>query len=227
MATLVLVRHARTAETGGLLSGRREGIPLSPAGRSEAKLVAERLAGVRLAGIFSSPIQRCRETVEAIRSTRGPSVPARPEVQIEERLTEVDYGSWTGRELKVLAKDPLWTIVQRQPSAMQFPEGESLRAAATRATEAIRDLDSQFRDEDVWLAVSHGDIIKAIISDASGAPLDLFQRIVIDPASISVIRYGSERPTILRLNESAAGIASLFTPRERRTSLFGRLLGRE
>jgi broad specificity phosphatase PhoE len=106
VATLVLVRHARTAETGGLLSGRREGIPLSPAGRGEAKLVAERLAGVRFAGIFSSPIQRCRETVEAIRSTRGPSVPARPEAQIEERLTEVDYGNWTGRELKVLGPAP-------------------------------------------------------------------------------------------------------------------------
>ncbi len=162
MATLVLIRHARTAETGSLLSGRREGIPLSPTGRSEAKLLAERLAGVRFAGIFSSPMQRCRETVEAIRSTRGPNVPARPNTQIEDRLTEVDYGGWTGKELKVLAKDPLWTTVQRQPSAMQFPEGESLRAAATRATEAIRDLDAGFKDEDVWLAVSHGDIIKAM-----------------------------------------------------------------
>jgi probable phosphomutase (TIGR03848 family) len=172
-------------------------------------------------------MQRCRETVEAIRSTRGPNVPARPDTQIEDRLTEVDYGGWTGKELKVLAKDPLWTTVQRQPSAMQFPEGESLRAAATRATEAIRDLDAAFKDEDVWLAVSHGDIIKAIVSDASGAPLDLFQRIVIDPASISVIKFGGERPAILRLNESAAGIASLFAPRERRHSLIGRLLGRE
>ena len=227
MATLVLIRHARTAETGTLLSGRRDGIPLSANGRSEAKLLAERLAGVQFAGIITSPIQRCLETVEAIRSTRSPNVPARPNTRIEERLTEVDYGGWTGRELKVLAKDPLWNTVQRQPSAMQFPGGESLRAAATRATEAIRDLDAEFKDDDVWLAVSHGDIIKAIISDASGAPLDLFQRIVIDPASISVIRFGAERPAILRLNESASGIASLFEPRERRSSLIGRLLGRE
>jgi probable phosphomutase (TIGR03848 family) len=172
-------------------------------------------------------MQRCRETAEAIRSTRGPDVPARPVTQIEDRLTEVDYGDWTGKELKALAKDPLWATVQRQPSAMQFPEGESLRAAATRATEAIRDLDATFKDEDVWLAVSHGDIIKAIVSDASGAPLDLFQRIMIDPASISVIQFGGERPAILRLNESAAGIASLFAPRKRHHSLIGRLLGRE
>jgi len=172
-------------------------------------------------------MQRCRETAEAVRSTRGPNVPARPETQIDDRLTEVDYGDWTGKELKVLARDPLWTTVQRQPSAMQFPEGESLRAAATRATEAIRDLDATFKDDDVWLAVSHGDIIKAIVSDASGAPLDLFQRIVIDPASISVIRFGGERPAILRLNESATGIESLFAPRERRHSLISRLLRRK
>ena len=227
MATLVLIRHARTAETGGLLSGRREGIPLSSAGQSEAKLLAERLAGVHFAGVVSSPIQRCIETIEVIRTTRNLNVPARPNTQIEERLTEVDYGSWTGKELKALAKDPLWSTVQRQPSAMQFPGGESLRAAATRAAEAVRDLDAQFKDDDVWLAVTHGDIIKSIISDASGAPLDLFQRIVIDPASISVIKYGGERPAILRLNESAAGIGSLFAPRERRHSLIGRLMGRE
>ncbi len=227
MATLVLIRHARTEETGSLLSGRREGIPLSSAGRGEAKLLGDRLAGIRFAGIVSSPIQRCQETVDAIRETRAASIPARPEVVIEERLTEVDYGTWTGKELKVLAKDPLWKIVQRQPSAMQFPNGESLRAAATRASEAIRDWDATFKEDDLWLAVSHGDIIKAIVSDAMGAPLDLFQRIVIDPASITVIRFGGERPTILRLNESAAGIESLLAPRERRRSLFGRLLGRE
>jgi len=225
VATLVLIRHARTAETGSLLSGRREGIPLSPAGRSEAKLLAERLAGVRFAGIFSSPMQRCRETAEAIRSTRGPNVPARPDTQIEDRLTEVDYGGWTGKELKVLAKDPLWKTVQRQPSAMQFPEGESLRAAATRATEAIRDLDATFKDEDVWLAVSHGDIIKAIVADALGTPLDLFQRIAIDPASITVIRYSGERPTVVRVNLSAEGAAAGLVDKPKRPSLLGRLRG--
>jgi probable phosphoglycerate mutase len=225
VATLILVRHARTAETGSLLSGRKAGIPLSKQGVREARALGERLSSIPLAGIISSPMQRCLETVEAIRSTRGTSVSARPSVEIEERITEVDYGKWTGKELKVLAKDPLWSTVQRQPSAMQFPDGESLRAAATRATEAIREWDARFKDDDVWLAASHGDIIKAIVSEATGAPLDLFQRIAIDPASITVIRFGSERPTILRLNESAAGIESLFAPKEKRRSLFGRLRG--
>ena len=225
MATLILIRHARTAETGSRLSGRRAGIPLSAQGVKEARALGERLAGVPLAGIISSPIQRCLETVELIRSTRSANIPARPEVVLEERLTEVDYGAWTGKELKVLAKDPLWETVQRQPSAMQFPEGESLRAAATRASEAIRELGKRFKQDEIWLAASHGDIIKAIVSEATGAPLDLFQRIAIDPASITVIRFGAERPTILRLNESAAGIASLFTPKEQRKSLFKRLRG--
>ena len=139
--------------------------------------------------------------------------------------SEVDYGKWTGKQLRVLAKDPLWSTVQRQPSAMRFPDGESLRAAATRASEAIREWNARFKDDEIWLAASHGDIIKAIVSEATGAPLDLFQRIAVDPASITVIRFGSERPTVVRLNESAAGIEALFAPRERRRSLLGRLRG--
>lgn len=106
-----------------------------------------------------------------------------------------------------------------------LPRRRVSRAAATRATEAIREWDARFKDDEIWLAASHGDIIKAIVSEATGAPLDLFQRIAIDPASITVIRFGSERPTILRLNESAAGIESLFAPKEKRRSLFGRLRG--
>ena len=226
MATLILVRHARTAETSSVLSGRTKGIPLSAEGVREAKLLAERLSSVPLAGIVSSPMQRCIETVDAVRSTRAANVPARPNVEIDERLTEVDYGKWTGKQLRTLAKDPLWSTVQRQPSAMRFPEGESLRAAATRASEAIREWNARFKDDEIWLAASHGDIIKAIVSEATGAPLDLFQRIAVDPASITVIRFGSERPTVVRLNESAAGIEALFAPRERRRSLLGRLRGR-
>ncbi len=225
MATLILVRHARTAETGSVLSGRTKGIPLSAEGVREAKLLAERLSSVPLAGIVSSPMQRCIETVDAVRSTRAANVPARPNIEIDERLTEVDYGKWTGKQLRTLAKDPLWSTVQRQPSAMRFPDGESLRAAATRASEAIREWNARFKDDEIWLAASHGDIIKAIVSEATGAPLDLFQRIAVDPASITVIRFGSERPTVVRLNESAAGIEALFAPRERRRSLLGRLRG--
>ena len=177
MARLILVRHARTAETGITLSGRIKGIPLSPEGRREAAALADALGGVQIAGIHSSPMQRCLETAEAVRSTRGPSVKARPEVSVDERLNEVDYGEWSGRELRTLAKEPLWATVQRQPSAVTFPGGESLRAAAARAVEAVREIDARYRDRETWLCASHGDIIKAIVADALGIPLDLFQRI--------------------------------------------------
>uniref|UniRef100_UPI00404A1B0A DUF3090 family protein n=1 Tax=Candidatus Limnocylindrus sp. TaxID=2802978 RepID=UPI00404A1B0A len=170
MARLILVRHARTAETGIKLSGRIKGIPLSPAGRKEAAALAEALSAVQIAGIASSPMQRCLETAEAVRSMRGPSVKSRPDIVVDERLTEVEYGDWSGQELRKLMKDPLWSTVQRQPSAMVFPNGESLRAASARAVEAIREIDARFSDDETWLCASHGDIIKAIVADALGTP---------------------------------------------------------
>ena len=225
MSTLVLIRHASTSETGRSLSGRLPGIPLSEQGREEARALAERLSGVPFARIASSPIQRCLETLEPILRTRTTGVAARPEVEIEERLTEVDYGAWSGRELKALAKEPLWETVQRQPSAMHFPKGEGLAAAAARGIAAVRERSAALDRGDVWLAASHGDVIKAIVADALGTPLDLFQRISVDPASITVIRYGGERPTVVRLNDSTAPLAAVLSGRSR-GSLLDRLRGR-
>ena len=215
MARLILVRHARTAETGLKLSGRIKGIPLSPAGRKEAAALADALSAVQISGIASSPMQRCLETAEAVRSMRGPSVKSRPDI----------VGDWSGKELRALMKDPLWNTVQRQPSAMVFPNGESLRAASARAIEAIREIDARFSDDETWLCASHGDIIKAIVADALGTPLDLFQRIAIDPASITVIRYSGERPTVVRVNLSAEGAAAGLVEKTKRPSLLGRLRG--
>lgn len=225
MKTLVLIRHASTAETGRSLSGRIPGIPLSEKGRDEARALAERLAGVAFTRIVSSPIQRCLETLQPIIATRTAGVAARPEVEVDERLSEVDYGDWSGRELKLLAKDPLWTTVQRQPSAMHFPGGESLAGAAARGISAVRAHSATAEPGDVLLAASHGDVIKAIVSDALGTPLDLFQRIAIDPASITVIRYGEERPTVVRVNDSAAPLEELLSAR-RSDSLIDRILGK-
>ena len=225
MSTLVLVRHASTAETGRSLSGRLPGIPLSERGREEARALADRLSGVAFTHIASSPMERCLETLEPILRTRTAGVAARPQVEIDERLTEVDYGSWSGRELKALAKEPLWSTVQRQPSAVHFPRGESLAAAAARGVAAARERSSALEDDEVWLAASHGDVIKAIVADALGTPLDLFQRISIDPASITVIRYGGERPTVVRLNDSGAPLAAVLSGRSR-GSLLDRLRGR-
>lgn len=225
MSTLVLIRHASTAETGRSLSGRLPGIPLSERGREEARILAERLSGVAFTRIASSPIQRCLETLEPILRTRTTGIAARPEVEIDERLIEVDYGSWSGRELKTLAKDPLWTTVQRQPSAMHFPKGEALAAAAVRGVAAVRERSAALGGDDVWLAASHGDVIKAIVADALGTPLDLFQRISIDPASITVIRYGGERPTVVRVNDSGTPLSTLLSGR-RHGSLLDRIRGR-
>ena len=225
MSTLVLVRHASTAETGRSLSGRLPGIPLSERGREEARALADRLSGVAFTHIASSPMERCLETLEPILRTRTAGVAARPQVEIDERLTEVDYGSWSGRELKALAKEPLWSTVQRQPSAVHFPRGESLAAAAARVVAAARERSSALEDDEVWLAASHGDVIKAIVADALGTPLDLFQRISIDPASITVIRYGGERPTVVRVNDSGTPLATLLSARPK-GSLLDRIRGR-
>lgn len=225
MSTLVLVRHASTAETGRSLSGRLPGIPLSERGREEARALADRLSGVAFTHIASSPMERCLETLEPILRTRTAGVAARPQVEIDERLTEVDYGSWSGRELKALAKEPLWSTVQRQPSAVHFPRGESLAAAAARGVAAARERSSALEDDEVWLAASHGDVIKAIVADALGTPLDLFQRISIDPASITVIRYGGERPTVVRVNDSGTPLATLLSARPK-GSLLDRIRGR-
>jgi len=225
VSTLVLVRHASTAETGRSLSGRLPGIPLSERGREEARALADRLSGVAFTHIASSPMERCLETLEPILRTRTAGVAARPQVEIDERLTEVDYGSWSGRELKALAKEPLWSTVQRQPSAVHFPRGESLAAAAARGVAAARERSSALEDDEVWLAASHGDVIKAIVADALGTPLDLFQRISIDPASITVIRYGGERPTVVRVNDSGTPLATLLSARPK-GSLLDRIRGR-
>jgi probable phosphomutase (TIGR03848 family) len=170
-------------------------------------------------------MERCLETLEPILRTRTAGVAARPQVEIDERLTEVDYGSWSGRELKALAKEPLWSTVQRQPSAVHFPRGESLAAAAARGVAAARERSSALEDDEVWLAASHGDVIKAIVADALGTPLDLFQRISIDPASITVIRYGGERPTVVRVNDSGTPLATLLSARPK-GSLLDRIRGR-
>jgi len=211
---VILVRHGRTeANTSGILAGATPGIALDETGQTQAKWLAERLAEVTLAVVVTSPLERCRQTAEAIAAGQ----PAPPDVRLEERLTELKYGDWTGRPLAELGKEPSWPIVQFHPSAMRFPgpDGESMRAAQARAVDAIRDWDAAMVDLHgpgaVWLACSHGDVIKAVIADALGLHLDLFQRIVVDPAGLSVIRYTETRPYLLRLNDTGTLAGSVTT----------------
>lgn len=201
MATLLLVRHGRTtANTAGVLAGRTGGVALDEVGREQARRAGARLSGVRVAAVVSSPLLRCKQTADAL---IGAQV-APPPVTVERALTECDYGEWQGRSLRELAKEKLWHTVQVQPSAAGFPGGETLADMQARSVAAVRRLEAAVVAEHgphaVWVAVSHGDVIKAVLADALGLHLDLFQRIQVDPASASMVRFGDERPHVLGVN---------------------------
>ena len=218
MPTVILVRHGRsTANTAGVLAGRVTGVHLDEAGVKQAEAVGDRLAGVRLAAAVTSPLERCRETCKEI--TRRQATPLR--ASADKQLSECDYGEWQGRPLKDLAKEKLWKTVQGQPSAAAFPGGESMRAMQDRAVAAIRRHDARIAaehgDDAVWVAVSHGDVIKSILADALGTHLDLFQRIHVDPASVSVVRYTESRPFVLGTN-THGGDLSWLTPLPKKAS---------
>ena len=213
MATLILVRHGRTtANSSGVLAGRSTGVRLDEVGEQQAERAADRLAGLRLAAVVSSPLERCRQTARAIAAKQ----PDGAEVLRDKELTEVDYGEWTGESLKTLAKQPLWKVVQGHPAAAVFPGGESLAAMSARAVAAVRRWDQRLEEEHgsdaVWVAVSHGDVIKAVLADALGMHLDAFQRIVVDPASVSVVRYTPGRPFVLSTNTHEGDLGHLKPP---------------
>ncbi|WP_326764684.1 MSMEG_4193 family putative phosphomutase [Streptomyces sp. NBC_01591] len=212
MPTLILVRHGRsTANTAGVLAGRTPGVALDERGAEQAAALPGRLAGLPLAAAVSSPLQRCRETLR-------PLLAARPELELhtEERISECDYGDWSGRKLAELADEPLMGVVQQHPSAAAFPGGESMRGMQARAVDAVRDWNARVEaghgDDAVYVMCSHGDIIKALVADALGMHLDLFQRIHADPCSVTAIRYTRLRPFLLRLGDTG-DLASL-APRE-------------
>ena len=216
MATLVLVRHGRsTANVSGILTGRQKGVHLDDHGKQQAATTAERLSVVPLAAIVSSPLERCKETAKAIaRAQQDP-----PAIVTERGLVEADYGAWQGRPIKELAKEKLWKQVQRQPSAVTFPDGEELAAMSARAVGAVRRHDARVTaehgDRAVWLAVSHGDVIKSILADALGMHLDQFQRLHVDPASVSVIHYGPDSAMVLQSNSHAGDLSWLVAPNPR------------
>ena len=208
MATVLLLRHGRTtSNTDGTLAGRTA-VALDDSGVKQASAVGERLRDIPLAEVVTSPLKRCRQTL----ATALPGVRA----HVESGLVECGYGDWEGQKLRTLAKEPLWRVVQSHPSAVTFPAGESMAAMSARAVGAVRRWDDQVTrtagHDALWLACSHGDVIKAIIADALGLHLDLFQRLVVDPASVTVIRYTPGRPFVVRLNDSGAGLASLVPP---------------
>ncbi|MBB5158330.1 histidine phosphatase family protein [Saccharopolyspora phatthalungensis] len=207
MATLILLRHARSAANGaGTLAGRSLGVGLDETGVSQAAGLADRLAGVPVREIVVSPLQRCQETVAALAAQRGLSPVVEPE------LSEVDYGEWTGRKVSELTAEPLWKVVQQHPSAAVFPGGEGLAQVQARAVAAVRAHDRRLGADAVWLACTHGDVIKSVLADALGLHLDAFQRIVVDPCSVSVVRYTETRPFVLKVNDTGGDVSGLLPP---------------
>ncbi|WP_343600352.1 histidine phosphatase family protein, partial [Mycobacterium sp.] len=208
--TVILVRHGRsTSNTAHVLAGRSEGVDLDDKGRRQAAELVDRLGELPVRAIVHSPLLRCRRTVEPLAEALG--LPT----EIDERLAEVDYGQWTGRAMADLAGEPLWAVVQAHPSAAVFPGGEGLAQVQARAVTAVREHDRRLAEEHggdaLWVACTHGDVIKSVVADALGLHLDGFQRVVADPASISVIRYTQLRPFVLHSNHTGARLTSALT----------------
>ena len=218
-STLVLlVRHGTTPTTGQVLPGRAPGLHLAEKGQEQAAAVAQRLAdwatapppapaprskaapgrsAPRVTAVYASPLERTRETAAPIAAALG------LKVKVERGLVECDFGEWTGAELKKLMKLPEWTTVQRYPSGFRFPAGESFTGMQARMVTTIADLCRRHPGEAV-VAVSHADPIKAAVADAMGSHLDLFQRIVVSPCSVTAISYGATGPTVLAVNSTSA-----------------------
>lgn len=208
MTVLILVRHGRTkANTDGLLAGWTPGVFLDELGEEQAANAGARLAVLPLTAVISSPLDRTQQTADAI-CEKQPATTAR---HTDERIGECQYGDWTGKKIADLAKDPMWQVVQAHPSAAVFPgaSGESMATMQHRAVRAVREWNAQLGAKAIYAVVSHGDVIKAILADALGMHLDQFQRIQIDPCSISVIRYAPTRPFVLLTNDTGGDLANL------------------
>lgn len=200
---VLLVRHAVTAKTGHVLPGRAPGLHLSEDGRRDADALARRIASVpRVWAVYSSPLERARETAAAIARALG--LP----VRVDPGLLECDFGRWTGKSLARLRRSAAWQTVQRHPSGFRFPGGESFVEMQSRMVGAISRLVTAHPGQTI-VAVSHADPIKMALSHAIGAHLDCFQRLVVTPASVSAIVYGALAPTVLALNSVAGDLAWL------------------
>lgn len=213
MTQLLLIRHAENDYTRtGKLAGWTPGVGLNEVGRRQALALAEKLKEAPLAAIYSSPLERARETAAPLAEAKKLTV------EIIEGLGEVRYGEWQGRSLKRLARTKLWRTVQGLPSAMQFPGGETFRAVQTRAVDAVESL-VRAHPKDQIAAFSHGDVIKLVVAHYLGLPLDLFQRLMIATASITVLRLGQGQPALVKLNDtSGVEVARPPTSKKRTTS---------
>lgn len=202
--TIVLfVRHGQTPTTGKKLPGRAPGLHLAPTGEAQAETAAQRIAALnKVKAIYASPMERTQETAAPIARACG------LRVRTHKGLIEADFGSWTGKNLSALRKLPEWKTVQSYPSGFRFPKGESFSEMQTRMTGAVAELVAKHPGETI-VAVSHADTIKAAMADAAGTPLDLFQRIVISPCSVSAVMYTTTGPIVLSVNSTGDDLSTL------------------
>ena len=218
---IVLIRHAHSqANAQGILSGQLPGIALSPRGIDQSEQLVTRLGAIKIRSLHVSPLQRCRESISPWWEKVGS--PTNPKVSLieDENLIEVDYGQWSGKKLSQLSRKSGWKTVQSTPSAMYFPSGEGLAAVQERAMRSVHQvLAKKGRGSDVF--VSHGDVIKSIVASALSMHLDDFQRIVIDPASVTVLDFSSDKPRVLLLNDSRSDLESFLNAPFRARNLTG------
>lgn len=195
MTHIYLIRHAENDYVGKKLAGWKPGVHLNEKGRRQAQALAERLAGVRLEAVYSSPLERAIETAAPLAQARRLPILRRP------ALGEVKYGEWTGRSLKALARTRLWRVVQFRPSAVRFPGGETFPELQMRVVGALEAIRAE-HPKGAVAVVSHGDAIRVAVAHYLGVHLDLFQRIMISPASITILHLSDGLPRLLRLNDT-------------------------
>ena len=218
---LVLIRHAHSeANAAGILSGRLPNVHLTEKGLAQSENLAVRLGKFPVSNLRISPMERCFETISPwINSILLPNNP-KFEPIIDQELTEVDYGSWSGKKLAVLSRNKLWKIVQESPSRMYFPKGEGIAQMQSRAMKSVHEAVSS-KKKGAAVIVSHGDVIKSIVASALGMHLDEFQRIVIDPASVSILDFSTTKPRTLLLNDSRSVVTELLVEPKRSKNLLG------
>lgn len=219
MARIVLLRHAHSlANEKGILAGRIPGVSLSEKGLAQATSLAERLKGAYISTISCSPLERCQQTILPwLQSDPAMNIEA---FTIEDRLNEVDYGIWSGVSLKKLSKDPMWKIIQETPSKVTFPQGERIAAMQKRAVSAVKEIANT--KSGTHLFVSHGDVIKAVIADLLSMKLDTFQKLVVDPASITIFETDKDRVVMTTFNNTSGDLAPLLkSPAIRKATLGG------
>jgi len=219
VARLVFIRHAHsTANDAGILSGQLPGISLSKKGKKQAELLVDRLGSSHFDSIRVSPMQRCEETIAPwLKSGYSRGLKS---YEIDEALIEVDYGTWSGRKLSSLSREKMWKIIQEKPSAVQFPEGERIKAMQKRALGSILQA-LEDKKNGTHLFVSHGDVLKAVVASLLKIRLDDFQSLVIDPASVTIIDFDGSKSRLLAFNDTHSPIAPMTTMEKSTKMLLG------